>query len=81
MRLRSVWHCRVKTDGKVISHSRREILFCFHFANYWSSMAGPPRWAKVVEDMAERTGLPRLTTHTIRHTRFTDLARSGLDLH
>lgn len=42
---------------------------------------GPYTWTKVVKDMAERSGLPKLTTHTIRHLRLTDLARAGLDLH
>jgi hypothetical protein len=31
--------------------------------------------------MAMRSGLPRLTTHTVRHLRLTDLARAGLDIH
>ena len=41
----------------------------------------PYTWTKVVEGMAERSSLPKLTTHTIRHLRLTDLARAGLDLH
>jgi integrase len=31
--------------------------------------------------MALRAGLPDFTTHTFRHLRLTDLARSGLELH
>jgi integrase/recombinase XerD len=31
--------------------------------------------------MAERSGVPQLTTHTFRHLCLTDLARSGWDLH
>ncbi len=38
-------------------------------------------WTKVVERMALRSDLPRLTTHTMRHLRLTDLARAGLDMH
>jgi integrase/recombinase XerD len=38
-------------------------------------------WTKTVERMAKRSGLPRLTTHTMRHLRLTDLARAGLDMH
>ena len=38
-------------------------------------------WTKVVERMASRSDLPRLTTHTMRHLRLTDLARAGLDMH
>ncbi|MGD0941582.1 MAG: tyrosine-type recombinase/integrase [Terracidiphilus sp.] len=41
----------------------------------------PYTWTKVVEGVAMRSGLPRLTTHTIRHLRLTDLARAGLDMH
>jgi len=39
-------------------------------------------WAKIVERIAKRTGLQHhLTTHTPRHLRLTDLARTGMDLH
>ncbi len=38
-------------------------------------------WDKVVERMAKRAGLHhRFTTHTPRHLRLTDLARTGMDL-
>ncbi|MEO8288283.1 MAG: tyrosine-type recombinase/integrase [Chloroflexota bacterium] len=39
-------------------------------------------WDKVVARIAARAGLRhRLTTHTLRHLRLTDLARAGMDLH
>lgn len=38
-------------------------------------------WSKVVERLADRAGLPQFSTHTLRHLRLTDLARSGWDLH
>ncbi len=38
-------------------------------------------WTKTVESIAFRSELPRLTTHTMRHLRLTDLARAGLDMH
>ncbi len=38
-------------------------------------------WSKVVQGIAERAGLPRLTTHTMRHLCLTDLARAGWDIH
>jgi site-specific recombinase XerD len=41
----------------------------------------PYTWTKVVERIAKRSDLPRLTTHTMRHLRLTDLARAGLDMH
>jgi integrase/recombinase XerD len=33
-------------------------------------------WSKVVNAIAERAGFPRFSTHTFRHMRLTDLARS-----
>jgi integrase/recombinase XerD len=41
----------------------------------------PYTWTKVVEGISGRTSLQKLTTHTIRHLRLTDLARVGLDIH
>jgi integrase/recombinase XerD len=38
-------------------------------------------WSKVVRAIAARARVPRLTTHTLRHLRLTDLARAGLELH
>ena len=38
-------------------------------------------WTKAVQRIALRSDLPKLTTHTMRHLRLTDLARAGLDMH
>lgn len=38
-------------------------------------------WNKIVRAVALRSSLPYFTTHTFRHLRLTDLARSGLELH
>ena len=38
-------------------------------------------WSKVVARLAARAGVPRFSTHTLRHLRLTDLARAGWDLH
>ena len=38
-------------------------------------------WSKVVRSIADRAGLPRFSTHTLRHLCLTDLARSDWDLH
>lgn len=38
-------------------------------------------WSKVVAGLAERSGLPQLSTHTFRHLCLTDLARAGWELH
>ena len=38
-------------------------------------------WSKVVRSIALRAGLPRFSTHTLRHLCLTDLARTGWDIH
>jgi len=38
-------------------------------------------WSKVIRRIAERSGIIQLSTHTFRHLRLTDLARSGWDIH
>jgi integrase/recombinase XerD len=38
-------------------------------------------WSKVVERISERSGVLQFTTHTPRHLRLTDLARSEWDIH
>lgn len=38
-------------------------------------------WSKVIEGIAERSGVWQFTTHTPRHLCLTDLARAGWDLH
>ena len=37
-------------------------------------------WSKIVARLADRAALPQFSTHTLRHLRLTDLARSGWDL-
>ncbi len=38
-------------------------------------------WSKVVKNIAMSAGVPRFTTHTLRHLCLTDLARAGWDIH
>jgi integrase/recombinase XerD len=38
-------------------------------------------WSKVVAGIAKRAGVPRFSTHTLRHLCLTDLARGGWDIH
>jgi integrase/recombinase XerD len=38
-------------------------------------------WSKVIRRIADRAGLPRFSTHTLRHLCLTDLARAGWDTH
>ena len=54
-----------------ISESRRNVGMPLTF---WT-------WSKVVHLLAERAGLPQLSTHTFRHLCLTDLARAGWELH
>jgi integrase/recombinase XerD len=38
-------------------------------------------WSKVIRGIALRAGIPRFSTHTLRHLCLTDLARAGWELH
>ena len=38
-------------------------------------------WSKVIRRVADRAGLPQMSTHSLRHLCLTDLARAGWDLH
>jgi integrase len=38
-------------------------------------------WSKVIRGVATRAGVPRFSTHTLRHLCLTDLARAGWELH
>lgn len=38
-------------------------------------------WSKIVEDIADRSGVHEFTTHTLRHLCLTDLARADWDIH
>lgn len=38
-------------------------------------------WSKVVHRIAQKAGIPELSTHTFRHLCLTDLARTGWDIH
>ena len=55
------------------------------FLSESSRNAGQPismwTWTKVIQHLADRAGLPRFTTHTLRHLSLTDLARCGWELH
>jgi integrase/recombinase XerD len=56
-----------RTSGRLLlSTSRR---------NYGDPL-GASSWSKIVTGIAKTTGLPRLSTHTFRHLRLTDLARA-----
>lgn len=46
-----------------------------------SSSISLSTWSKVVERIAENSGVKQFTTHTPRHLCLTDLAKAGWDLH
>jgi integrase len=54
-----------------LSESRRN---CAQPLSIWT-------WSKVVKEIANRSGVSRLTTHSMRHLCLTDLARAGWDIH
>jgi integrase/recombinase XerD len=63
--------------------SRRNEDLCF-FLNHAATTAAPISiwsWSKIVLRVARRAGVPRFTTHTLRHLCLTDLARAGWDIH
>lgn len=60
---------------------QRGSLFLSESARNASQPVSIWTWTKVVEGIAERAGVPRFTTHTLRHLCLTDLARAGWDLH
>ncbi len=67
-------HRRILTRARgtlFISESRRNVGVPLTF---WT-------WSKVVHALAQRAGLPQLSTHTFRHLCLTDLARAGWELH
>jgi site-specific recombinase XerD len=61
----------IEKGGMFLSESNRNRAKAI---SYWS-------WSKIVEGIARRSRVERLTTHTLRHLCLTDLARSGWDIH
>jgi integrase/recombinase XerD len=56
-------------------------LFLSESRRNWAQPVSIWTWSKVVAGIAERSGLPQLSTHTFRHLCLTDLARAGWELH
>jgi len=58
------------------------LLFRSHSDRNFTQGITADTWDKVVERIAKQAHLHhRFTTHTLRHLRLTDLARTGMDLH
>lgn len=67
-------------DRREISSARGPLFLSASNRN----RAQPPSiwtWSKTVKAFAMNAHLPRFSTHTFRHLRLTDLARSGWDVH
>jgi len=68
-------------------HRRREIspqrgpLFLSESHRNFAGPLSLVMWSKIVQSIARRAGVSRLTTHTPRELRLTHLARSHMDLH
>jgi integrase len=50
------------------------------FANFDGSPLGPDLLTDRFADAMERSGLPHVTLHTLRHTHASQLIRSGVDI-
>lgn len=60
---------------------RRGPLFLSESRRNWAAPITLWTWSKVVRAIAGHAGLPRFSTHTLRHLCLTDLARADWDLH
>jgi integrase/recombinase XerD len=67
-------------ERRALSHQRGP-LFLSESDRNWAHPISIWTWSKVVKGIAERAGVPQLTTHTFRHLCLTDLARCGWDIH
>ncbi|MDQ3816197.1 MAG: tyrosine-type recombinase/integrase [Acidobacteriota bacterium] len=56
-------------------------LFLSESPRNFSAPLSYSTWSKVTRDIAVRSGVENFSTHTLRHLRLTDLARSGWELH
>jgi integrase/recombinase XerD len=61
--------------------SHRGPLFLSESPRNYSAPITLWTWSKVTRSIGLRAGVPRFSTHTLRHLCLTDLARSGWDLH
>jgi integrase/recombinase XerD len=60
---------------------KRGRLFLSESRRNYSAPISIWSWSKIVLRVARRAGVPRFTTHTLRHLCLTDLARAGWDIH
>jgi integrase/recombinase XerD len=60
---------------------KRGRLFLSESRRNYSAPISIWSWSKIALRIAKRAGVPRFTTHTLRHLCLTDLARAGWDIH
>jgi site-specific recombinase XerD len=60
---------------------KRGPLFLSESRRNYSAPISIWSWSKIVLRVSRRAGVPRFTTHTLRHLCLTDLARAGWDIH
>jgi site-specific recombinase XerD len=60
---------------------KRGRLFLSESRRNYSAPISIWSWSKIALGIARRAGVPRFTTHTLRHLCLTDLARAGWDIH
>jgi len=60
---------------------KRGRLFLSESRRNYSAPISIWSWSKITLRLARRAGVPRFTTHTLRHLCLTDLARAGWDIH
>jgi integrase/recombinase XerD len=67
-------------DRRVLSQARGPLFLSESDRNFAQPIS-IWTWSKVVKGIANRSGVPQFTTHTLRHLCLTDLARCGWDIH
>lgn len=68
-------------DQRATSEIRGGVLFRSESNRNRAQPLTVNAWDKVVQRLARAAGVPRFSTHTLRHLRLTDLARCRTDLH
>ena len=68
-------------DHRRTVSQKRGPLFLSESRRNYSAPISIWSWSKIVLRVARRAGVPRFTTHTLRHLCLTDLARAGWDIH
>ena len=68
-------------DRRRVVGQKRGRLFLSESRRNYSAPLSIWSWSKIALRIARHAGVPRFTTHTLRHLCLTDLARAGWDIH